>query len=196
MRTLIFDTETTGIVNHKSPDHSIQPHPVQLACILLENNTIINSAAVLIDPGVPIEKGAFEKHKITEEKVKTFGFSLKAATGLFLNFLNRCDRIVGHGVDFDIIITEAMIYRTLADFDLQNYRDKPRVCTMISSTEVCKLPGKFGKYKWPKLEEAYKILVDPKGFEKAHDAMADTIACLKVLRALEDRGIALQRGKR
>jgi DNA polymerase III subunit epsilon len=196
MRTLILDTETTGLVNHKSPDHTIQPHPVQLACILVQENKIMSMVSVIVNPSVPIHEGASKVHGLTTEVVEHVGISVKAATGLFLNFLNKADRIVAHNIDFDIIVTEAMIYRSLADYDLDNYRRMPRVCTMHSTSAVCRLPGKFGKYKWPKLSEAYSTLVDPTGFEGAHDAMTDVIACWKVLKALEERGLPLLRGTR
>jgi len=52
---------------------------------------------------------------------------------------------------------------------------------MKSSTDICRLPGKIpGKYKWPSLQEAYKMFIDPNGFDGAHDAMVDVNACLKV----------------
>ena len=196
MISLVFDCETTGLANHKTPDHTVQPYPVQLACILVEDNKIINLASIIIDPGVPIEPGAAKIHKITTELVQRVGLSLKAATGLFLNFLKKADRVVAHNADFDIIVTEAMIYRTLADFEMAKYRELSRVCTMRSTTEVCKIPGKFGKYKWPKLDEAYKKLVDPRGFTKAHDALADVMACWKVLQKLEEKELPLLRGER
>lgn len=196
MKTLVFDTETTGMVNHKSPDHTVQPHPVQLAMILVQENKIMSMASVIVIPGKEIEAGAAGIHGITKEVVDDVGISMKAATGLFLNFLRRADRIVAHNIDFDLIVTEAMIYRTLVDFDMSEYRDKPRVCTMRSTTDICKLPGKYGKHKWPTLNEAYCKLVDSKGFEGAHDALADVMACWKVLRALEDNGHKLMRGSR
>lgn len=195
MRTLIFDTETTGMVNHKSPNHTIQPYPVQLACALIHDDKIQSMVSIIIDPGVPIEEGAAGVHGITNEIAEHVGMSMKAATGLFINFLNKADRIVGHNLDFDLIITEAMIVRTLANYDLDRFRQIPRVCTMLSSTDVCKIPGKYG-FKWPKLDEAYKALVDPKGFSGAHDALMDVMACWKVLQKLEERKLPLLRGKR
>lgn len=195
MKTLIFDTETTGIVNFKTPDHTKQPFPVQLACILVQDDRIMNMVSVIVTPGVEIPDEASKVHGITKETADTLGLSLRAATGIFLNFLNKADRIVGHNIDFDLVITEAMIYRTLADYDMDKYREKPRVCTMLSAKDQCKLPGKYG-YKWPTLEEAYKILVNPKGFEGAHDALSDVMACWHVLRALEAKGLPLLRGKK
>lgn len=195
MKTLIFDTETTGMVNHKVPDHTVQPYPIQMACILVQDDKVMSMASVIINPGVPIDPAASQVHGITQEVVEALGIKLEAATGLFLNFLQRSDRIVAHNIDFDIIITEAMIYRSLANYEMDKYRQVPRVCTMQSTTQLCKIPGKFG-FKWPKLEEAYKCLVNPKGFKGAHDALQDVIACWKILQELEKKGHPLLKGKR
>jgi hypothetical protein len=52
-----------------------------------------------------------------------------------------------------------------------------------------KLPNSRGGYKWPTLDEAYRVLVDPSGFKDAHDAMADTRACRGVYYALRARNL-------
>jgi len=145
---------------------------------------------------VPIEDKAAEVHGITQQEIDSFGLSMKAAAGLFINFLNKADRIVGHNIDFDIVITEAMMIRSVTNYDLAVYREKPRVCTMLSSKDICRLPGKYRDFKWPKLEEAYRMLVDPAGFSGAHDALQDVIACWRLLQKLEENGVPLVRGKR
>jgi DNA polymerase III epsilon subunit-like protein len=197
MVTLIFDTETTGFADMKSTDHSRQPYPVQLACELIDNdNKTINMASIIINPGVPVPPDAAAIHGITTEKAEAYGMSLRAAAGLFINFLLKAERIVAHNIDFDLIITEAMIHRSELSYDLKRYKSIPRVCTMLSTMNILKLPGKYGNYKWPKLDESYKYLVDPSGFKGAHDALADVKACKAVLLALEAQGMELVSGKR
>ncbi len=58
---------------------------------------------------------------------------------------------------------------------------------MKSATDHCG----FQKKKWPKLQEAYKALVNSDGFTGAHSADADAKACLEILRALEKKGAKL-----
>ena len=120
---------------------------------------------------------------------------MRAAAGLFINFLLRCDRLVAHNIDFDIIITEAMILRSDLNFDINKFKTIPRVCTMLSTMNSLKLPGKYG-HKWPKLDESYRHLVNPSGFSDAHDALADVRACKAVLLALEAQNMELKSGKR
>ncbi len=43
---------------------------------------------------------------------------------------------------------------------------------MKSSTNYCKLPGSYGKYKWPKLGELYQILFH-EDMGAAHTALQD-----------------------
>ena len=63
----------------------------------------------------------------------------------------------------------------------------PQVCTMKSSVD----PGGPRGRKWPKLQEAYKALVNSDGFAGAHSADADAKACLDILCALERKGAKL-----
>ena len=196
MKTLIFDTETTGLADMKTIDHNKQPYPVQLACELIDDeNKTVSLISVIINPGIPIPDAASIIHGITTEKATTYGISMRAAAGLFINFLLRCDRIVAHNIDFDLIITEAMILRSDLNYDISKYKSIPRVCTMLSTMNILKLPGKYG-YKWPKLDESYRHLVNPGGFSGAHDALADVRACKAILLALEAQNMELKSGKR
>ena len=53
MKTLIFDTETTGLADMKTIDHNRQPYPVQLAMELIDDeNKTVSLASVIINPGV------------------------------------------------------------------------------------------------------------------------------------------------
>jgi len=56
-------------------------------------------------------------------------------------------------------------------------------CTMKAMTGVCKLPGMYDDYKWPKLTEAYRHCYG-KEMEGAHDALADVRGCAEVYRWL------------
>ena len=76
------------------------------------------------------------------------------------------------------------------DFDKFLYRHPwslrgrfvPFRCIMLASRDVCKLPGMYEEYKWPKLEEAYRLIVkkDPKGGQ-THRALGDAVMASEVL---------------
>ncbi len=96
--------------------------------------------------------------------------------------------MVCHNVNFDIKIMSYAYYRAGIVNTLIDYR---KVCTMKTATPVLKIPSVRGGYKWPKLQETYQALVDEAGFESAHTADADAMACWKILRALEEKGVEL-----
>lgn len=65
-------------------------------------------------------------------------------------------------------------------------------CLMLLSTNECKLPGYYQEYKWPRLEEAYDILVqnkDPELSLNAHRAKSDTLMASYVLLELFKRKV-------
>lgn len=195
MRTLVFDTETTGMVNFKSNDLTVQPEPVQIAAILLHRGKEYAALKLLINTNTPIHPRAKEAHGIEEEELKLYGVGMGIACGVFMAMLRQADRIVAHNINFDIIIMKAALAKSWADSQelIEELRSKSRVCTMHSTTPLLKLPGRYG-FKWPKLEEAYKALVDPNGFEGAHDAMADVRACAAVLNVLDESKAPLHDG--
>jgi hypothetical protein len=57
---------------------------------------------------------------------------------------------------------------------LEHQRPKIR-CAMLTMASVMKIPGRYGDYKWPKLEATYEWLYKEK-FVGAHGAIADARA--------------------
>lgn len=46
-------------------------------------------------------------------------------------------------------------------------------CPMILATPICKLPGKYGKYKWPKVEEAFTHFFPGTDYTEKHRGADD-----------------------
>lgn len=182
---LAFDTETTGKVNkYNLPGTSDQPDLVQLAAILFDQHEVHSMFSCYVIPEKAIESGAQEVHGISYEKCDKLGVSRRTAAAIFLNYARKADVLVGHNLDFDLrVIQTAFIRESVSWKELST---KEKYCTMQESTDICKIPSQFkpGEYKWPKLIEAYKVLVDPEGFEGAHDALVDVKACVEIYRKL------------
>lgn len=193
MRTLIFDTETTGLANHKKPI-STQPYTVQLAATLMLDDKVVGEFNTIVIPSfkgdvMAIPPRSTETHGITDAMVEVVGMRPEVVVPVFNNLLKMADRLVAHNMKFDLLIMKALYSRLAADQKI--LWEIPKICTMLSSKPILKLPGKYGDYKWPSLEEAYAFLVNPDGFEDAHNAAADVMACRAVLKALEERGAKL-----
>lgn len=190
MNALIFDTETTGMVQWREPpEHPGQPDLVQLAMLLVDRDdwSIQCRASMLIQlaDGVKIEPEAEATHGISAEMCARFGVAPIVAVSLFNQFCMQADAIVAHNISFDETVMRTALYR-LGDKP-NRMEGKSMVCTKEATTDILKLPGKYG-YKWPTLAEAYGHYTGLE-IENAHDALADTLACLEVYRALVSEGV-------
>lgn len=190
---LFFDTETTGFYDNRMPaDHPSQPHVVQLAMQLCEDDGApALTAALIIDCPYPISEKASEVHGITNEIASARGVDLEMAIDLFRHFYRLADLIVCHNVDFDVPVMQSVIGRfqgRAVTFD------KPTFCTLAAATPIVNLPptdrmkaAGFNKPKPPKLEECIQHFFGEE-LEGAHDAMIDVAACRRVylhLKSLE-----------
>lgn len=187
---LVFDTETTGMVDFRAPyDASQQPDLVQLAACLSQGNYVLGEINFLIKPDREVHPKAQEAHGITPEIIEMGAVPRRVALASFSQFMRKCTRIVAHNSDFDMKIIRAALHREGQPEAIQISSEKTVYCTMKESTPICKIPslGRSGTFKWPSLQEAYRILVDPAGFDGAHNASIDARACLAILRALEKR---------
>ena len=184
---LFFDTETTGKYDFKA-SHTApqQPYLVQLAMILddLEGNTIEEYETIIRVAEVNIPVSAAEIHGITTAIANAQGIDAKDALDKFDDFWQKSNRIVAHNIEFDKKVMKTAYHRAGME---GLFGITPTYCTMHHSTDVLKLPGRYGN-KWPKLEEAYRVLVDVEGFEGAHNALNDVRACRDVYYALRKLG--------
>ncbi len=154
MRTLIFDTETTGIVNYKCKENlDLQPSIVQFGALLVEDDKIYSKISLIINPEVPIPLSASNVHGITNEIAIKYGVPAIDLTHLFCDLLKCTDRVVAHNLEFDLFIMRVACWRD----ELQIDETFKSACTMKSSTEIINLPptekmiaAGFDKPKVPK----------------------------------------------
>jgi DNA polymerase III epsilon subunit-like protein len=114
------------------------------------------------------------------------------ASQIFIDLCKKADVVVAHNMAFDDLSTAAMCLRSSGS--PSPLSTKLKVCTMQSATPVLKIKGKFPPaFKWPSLQEA----VTHYGgglIENAHDALADSEACLVVFRGLVESGELVLKG--
>jgi DNA polymerase III epsilon subunit-like protein len=175
MKLLIFDTETTGLPNSRTPaieKPNNWPHIVSISWVILEDNKITKQCEYIVKPkNWTIPDDSIKIHGITNEIASERGHSLQSVISEFLG--QPCDLMVAHNMDFDYNVIVNAIKWDL-EFDFNGFR-VPTRCTMQLSKNQCKLPGRFG-YKVPKLKELYEFIFKRKPNEsKLHGSLYDTI---------------------
>ena len=181
---LVFDTETTGFpLKDKPADYPGQARIVQLAALLLDENFKERACLnTLIRPsGWTISAGAQQAHGITQEDCQNYGVPIEVALKFFDFLLSGTEVLIAHNISFDNQLLNI-------EYELAGVQRKvtDEYCTMHKTTNICKLQGKQpGKYKWPKLEEAYWHFFSEK-LEGAHDALVDVRACARIYKRLQE----------
>lgn len=187
MNVVFIDCETTGkIINKDLPFTEVDNFPrcIQLAWLIANTQTgeTIYQQSHLIKPNgwtIP-EETFWLMHGFSTEKSLAGGVELVPVLDDFISSLdlNNVSLVVAHNLSFDHSVLSAEMYR----HNLKTKRKTEKLCTMLVGKDVCKIP--FGHdrrpwmnkdWKFPKLLELYQHLFG-KGFEGAHDALADVRA--------------------
>lgn len=186
---LFFDTETTGLpLNWKAPvtDLSNWPRLVQLAWLLYDNSgSLLSSADHIIKPEYfTIPFSASSIHGITQERACREGAPLASILDEFARSLNESETLIAHNMRFDEAVVGAEFLRKKMPNLVSS---KEKICTMLKSTNLCRLDGPYG-YKWPKLSELHYFLFKS-DFPEAHNAAVDIAVTAKCFWELKQRGI-------
>lgn len=190
---LIFDTETTDLPKKQPLDHPSQPYIIQIGLMLAQRigtstdyQTILEFGSVIQLPKeAKVSPYAQKVHGISKE-FSQFGVPIGQAMDIIDNLIDCSDIQVAHNLAFDRKLLDIQ-YQRSANID----RDLPNpFCTMLSTIDYCKLPGRFGKYKWPKLGELHQKLFN-ESFSGAHDALADVRATARCYFTITSEGFEL-----
>lgn len=194
MTTLFFDTETTGKADFwLPPDDPCQPRLVQLGAQLYEGRQVIAEVNVLVKPeGFTIPADATRIHGITTEMALKHGIPVRTALSLLHHLALAAEECVAFNIEYDALVLRGEFLRA------GRQAQKPLACgldtrvlhcAMKAATEICQLPGKRpGEYKWPKLIEAHRHICGA-DFDKAHDALADVRATVRVWFAMGEMSV-------
>ena len=171
---LFFDTSAAGNVRDwRKPanDPFNWPRVAHLSWLMYnEDRELVDQSDDLIKPAgwkFPEEKERF--HHITTEQLETEGKPIKEVLEKFLAAVDKATYGVAYNMQFNSSVIKSECYRanrTERLDTLDNY------CLMREATWYCKIPGKDGKYKWPKLQEIHTKMFQAR-FDKAGHALAD-----------------------
>ena len=183
-----YDTETTGFPNPRAPrDHERQPHIVQLAALLTDDDgTERASVNLIVAPdgwNIPAETSAI--HGIDEIMALRCGVSETMAFSCWDRLGRLAPTHVAHNIGFDWMMMEIAEAR-LGQRMSAATAAAARICTMTSAAPIVNLPptdrmraaGRTGP-KSPKLSECVQHFFSEEMIG-AHDAMVDVRACARV----------------
>lgn len=201
-RVLVFDTETNGLLpkrdkNTHLPVINEYPYIIQLSFALYNMKTGMIEQTynnyIKVSDDVIITDKITEITGITKEICMTKGVPITNALYDFYHAYMLADRIVAHNLSFDKNMIELEIFRNrehlrtipesyfLFNDMFNSLHNTDTYCTMLKTKHFCNIMinGRYGSYpKAPKLVELHDKLF---GFtpENLHDAMIDTLTCLK-----------------
>jgi DNA polymerase-3 subunit epsilon len=206
---IIYDTETTTFPSSKiPPTHPKQARICQIACILLDDNfeeVGQFSSLIKLDKDTKMSPGAQAAHGISWDDCNEKGIKAEDALGEFYKLALQAHTSICHNVRFDEVMlaleTANVFNLTIIPKQISDWLEVEKnegafreiICTMEASTNLCKLPfnGKKQwagqKYKWPKLEEAYKHFFNEE-LVGAHDALNDVGATCRVFKYMVKEG--------
>lgn len=187
---LFFDVETNGLpIKREAPVNDVNnwPRVTQLAfSTYTTSGEKVGACCEWIKPaGWTVPKTEFFlENGITTEKCEIYGKPIREMLRKFVDQYNLCDYVVAHNLKFDNHVLGAEMIRTA----IMPSKKCAKFCTMEASTDLLKLKGKYGKYKWPKLEELHLYLFN-ETFEGAHDALVDIDATARCFFELVKREV-------
>ena len=159
---VFFDLETTGVDVSKD-------RIVEIAVTKMDNNGIIESKTMKLNPTIPIPNASSEIHRIFDKDVvgcPTF----KQISKSLLEFFEGCD-IGGYNIkDYDVPLLANEFARCGLLFEIKTRQvlDVYRIVKKINSSSLSKMYEKY----------TGKIL------ENAHSAEADNFATFEVMKAM------------
>lgn len=192
MKTLIYVTHPTNTPLWREPSISNgQPHIVQLAAMVVDTSTnemVMRDSWTIKPDGWLIPQGVLDDIGITEEGVSSGSYESLAINGFYLMWKN-CDFRVAYGEPFHSRVIRIAFKRYMADgvVDAWKAGSEGAFCAMRNSTNILKIPQEVGrgKYKFPKLGEAYELFTGKAMPGKTSiDDRLD--ACMEIYLCLQD----------
>ena len=190
---MFFDVETTGLPNnHNAPYTDVRnwPRIVSICWVVDSGGTTMDEFYSIVRPeGFVIPPDSSRIHGITTSQAEAEGVSLESVFAKLNSALSSLNmrRLVAHNMSFDKNVLLCELHRKNHPL-IPSVRSICTVCTKESSTDYCAIPGRYGRHKWPTLEELYRKLFgsSPEG---QHNAKFDVAATRNCYYELVRRGV-------
>ncbi|NNE29097.1 MAG: hypothetical protein HKN16_05650 [Saprospiraceae bacterium] len=171
---LFFDVSAAGEVRDwKKPatDPFNWPRLAHLSWLLYNNDReLVDQSDDLVKPTGWEFMPAKEKfHHITHKQLTEEGKPVKEVLERFGGAVEKATYGVAHNMHFNESVIKSECYRQ----DVKENMDTlEKYCLMREATWFCKIQGRGGKFKWPKLQEIHAKLFQAR-YDKAGHALAD-----------------------
>jgi DNA polymerase-3 subunit epsilon len=179
MKTLVIDTETTGLTHlaYATPANFKKwPRLVQLAWILADGDRILQEGGGTIRPqGFIIPAQATSVHGISQDRAVETGQPVYPLLCGLANAMGQAGILVAHNVRFDTGVLQSEAIR----LDLSLPFPSRQQCTMRMGQEYLAKNNAQANPPYPKLTSLYLELFGSP-FEHTHTAPADVHACFQV----------------
>lgn len=175
MEMVIFDTETTGLLQPENSDLSMQPKIIEFYGVRLNDDFGIEAEVnVMIDPGEPLTKEITRITGITDDMVKGkpdfAGVAPEIAT-----IFDGADLSVAHNHPFDSGMLDVEFRRLDKYLPLA----KHKLCTVEATEGMTGHRLSLTRLHWMLLQEQFK----------AHRAKDDVFALVRCFHALTEKGV-------
>lgn len=174
-RTLVFDTETTGLLKPNVADLDKQPKIIEFAlCELDRKYGIVGKHTWLINPGEPITEEITKITGLTNDDLKDKPRFIEVLPEIIAVF-KGADRIVAHNAPFD----HGMLVNDLTRLGLDHKFPYPPewVCTVQLAQELI-----YGRRA--RMIELYEHALG-KPLAQTHRALDDVMALVEIITALK-----------
>ena len=176
MRSMVFDTETTNLIQASEIDDIFQPAITEFyANVIDENGEVVDELEFMCNPMKPIDRKASEITGLTNEMLKSlppfshFEESVR-------NLLEKSDELVAHNLKFDIGMLN-LEFRRCKKIDIVKWPEL-LICTVEQTEWIMGHRLKEG--------DLYEYLFNER-FVGAHRAKADVKALTKCFIELRNR---------
>jgi len=183
---IVFDTETTGLLEPEAADIKLQPHIIEFAAIKLENTasdladqcilSVVDRLEFKCNPGIPLPAIITKITGLKDEDLADAP-PLIEKIGELQEFFVGATTLVAHNAGFDV----GVLWYELVRLGLEKKFPWParHICTVESTMQI--------KGKRMNLSSLHEHLFSEK-FAGAHRAMVDVEALTKCFIKLVDDG--------
>ena len=173
MRTLIFDTETTGLVKNSLTPLDKQPSVIEFFGLVLNDNEEVESFTTLINPGFKIEYIITNITGITNDMLSDKP-KFRESAETIKNMIEGADEVVAHNLAFD---------KAMLDFEFMRLDTELKWPAMICTVEATR----HLKGHRLNLMALYEMLFSER-FTEAHRAENDVRALARCFLKLRENG--------